>query len=330
MDKSKRIFQGDSHQDAKRLEKIPAPPPWREFKDKRNRRERGETYRASEKEIDLVNTAMYVRRPLLITGHPGAGKSSLAYAVAYELALGDVLIWPITSKSNLQQGQYAYDAIGRLQEASRPKEAQGNTVKVDEAEDIGRFIRLGPIGTAFLKSRSERPCVVLIDEIDKSDIDLPNDLLHLFEEGEFEIPELARLPHDILQRETVPVFAHGSQDKLQVPRNGVVRCQAFPLIIMTSNGEREFPPAFLRRCLRLQLDVPNAEKIAEIVDAHLHVTSSNLEIKNLIDDFLTIRDAEHKQVAIDQLLNAVHLLLQGVSLSDDSTLREAIFKALVE
>jgi MoxR-like ATPase len=330
MDKNKRIFQGNNSQDTKRLEKLPAPPPWREFENKQNRQERGVTYRASEQEIDVVNAALYLRRPLLITGRPGTGKSSLAYAIAHELGLDEVLIWPITSKSVLQHGLYTYDAIGRLQEASRRKETKDDVTQSEATGDIGRFIRLGPIGTAFLKSTPRRPCIILIDEIDKSDIDLPNDLLHLFEEGEFEIPELARLSRDNQKAHPVEVFAHGSQEKILIPVNGIIRCLAFPLIIMTSNGEREFPPAFLRRCLRLHLEPPNSAKLAEIVAAHLDVNLNAPDVKNLIEVFLDMRDVRHKEVATDQLLNAIHLLIQGVNLPNESILRDAIFKALAE
>ncbi len=133
--------------------------------------ERARTYRATHDEVELVNAALYLRRPLLVTGKPGTGKSTLAYSIAYELRLGPVLRWPITSRSVLQDGLYQYDAIGRLQEASLRR----TTATGDEpftAPDIGRYIRLGPLGTALLPQR--RPRALLIDELDKSDIDLPN------------------------------------------------------------------------------------------------------------------------------------------------------------
>ncbi|GAB6044233.1 AAA family ATPase [Endothiovibrio diazotrophicus] len=328
MRNEKRVFRGDNNtsEASLRLKNLPPPPPWREFQNKKNRRERGEKYQASEHEIEMVNAALYLRRPLLITGKPGAGKSSLAYAVAHELGLGDVLVWPITSKSVLQDGLYSYDAIGRLQEASLHQEMISNEQE-QSLPDIGRFIRLGSIGSAFLQSKPSQPSVVLIDEIDKSDIDLPNDLLHLFEEGEFEIHELARLPKDGRQKD-VEVYASGSQDKLSVPNTGLVRCDAFPLVIMTSNGEREFPPAFLRRCLRLNIKPPTEEKIAEIVEAHLQVSSQTDDVKNLIQEFLDIRDARHKEIATDQLLNAIYLLKYEITLAEKSNLRDSIFEAL--
>ena len=122
--------------------------------------------------------------------------------------------------------------------------APGDHGDASAADDIGRHVRLGPLGTALLPY--EKPRVLLIDEIDKSDFDLPNDLLNVFEEGEFEIEELTRLPDET---GAVPVMTSDPDAHVEVHR-GRVRCRAFPFVVLTSNGEREFPPAFLRRCLR--------------------------------------------------------------------------------
>jgi MoxR-like ATPase len=147
----------------------------------------------------------------------------------------------------------------------------------------------------------------LIDEIDKSNIDLPNNLLHIFEEGEFEIPELARLPTE--EHEISP---YDQGESISIKR-GQVRCEAFPLVIMTSNGEREFPPAFLRRCLQLEMQLPDKDKLAEIVSAHLsHDAQYQEQINELIAAFIKRRDLDNNEIATDQLLNAVYLALKDL------------------
>jgi MoxR-like ATPase len=289
---------------------LPEVPPWREALRARNASSgqvgRGLSYQVDHSAAELVNAALYLRRPLLVTGEPGTGKSSLAYAVAAELGLDKVLRWPITSKSTLRDGLYQYDAIGRLQEANlREIEARHHRRFVAKPVDIGSFIRLGPLGTALLPG--ERPRVLLVDELDKSDIDLPNDLLDVFEEGEFTIPELARLSAD-LYPERVMTADEGGRAKLPAEPRGLVRCIAFPLVIITSNGEREFPPAFLRRCLQLNLEAPGSEKLRLIVEAHLGARAGDFQ--DLIDEFLS-RKTEG-ELATDQLLNAVFLRCSGL------------------
>ncbi len=295
---------------------LPEPPSWRVFENSAARQiRRGETFLVTPEIIETVNAALYLRRPLLVTGKPGTGKTSLAYAVAYELELGEVLYWPITSRTTLKDGLYSYDAIGRLQDAQ-----QGPTNKLHE---IGNYIRLGPLGTALLPS--EKPRMLLIDEIDKSDIDLPNDLLYLFEEGYFEIPELTRISQQI---NAVKVrTAYTDTDHLHVINRGCVQCREFPFVILTSNGERDFPAPFLRRCLRLNIKEPNANELAKIVAAHLGRDIAE-EAEELISEFLNKRNqTEGGNLATDQLLNAAYLLLREKATLEN---RDFLIKKLMQ
>ncbi|MCB9099819.1 MAG: MoxR family ATPase [Anaerolineales bacterium] len=326
------VFQGN-RQPHDGIGKLPLPPRWRHFKGTSQREalfeepdeqviQRGAIFQPGQKEIELVNAALYLRRPLLITGKPGTGKSSLAYAVAYELKLGPVLLWPITSRSILQDGLYKYDAIGRLQEANLHHATNNGA-----GPDIGKFIQLGPLGTALLPSKYPR--VLLIDEIDKSDIDLPNDLLNTFEDGQFEIPELARIASD----EPINVRPHDGSDPVAITRGRVI-CQAFPFVVLTSNGEKELPAPLLRRCLRLDISVPSAEKLAEIVESHFGETDTEATLnarQKLVKAFVNRR--ERGDLATDQLLNAIYLSGLGIDLNSSATdnkdgLIEAILRHL--
>jgi MoxR-like ATPase len=303
-------------------ELLPPPPSWRTFRggplpdpdlpppdDGEADRRLGTEYHLSDAdidphELDMVNAALYLRRPLLVTGNPGIGKSSLAYRVARELGLGRVLRWPITSHVTLRSGLYDYDAIGRAQAAATTATTAAQRGD-DPAEEpaVGDFLRLGPLGTAFLPTR--RPRVLLIDELDKSEADLPNDLLSLFEDGEFTIPELARV-----RTRSPKVTVHTADpQRTSAIVDGRVACHAFPVVVMTSNGEREFPPAFLRRCLQLRIENPDLDQLAAIVANH--VLDQNGEHRDrLIREFVE-RSKAGGGLPTDRLLDAVYLATSG-------------------
>ncbi|MEV6109103.1 MoxR family ATPase [Streptomyces sp. NPDC051940] len=256
--------------------------------------------------LGRINAALYLRRPLLVTGEPGAGKSTLAHSLAYELNLGRVLRWPIVSSSTLRDGLYQYDALGRLQDLQMAQMADRDdgTVRRENRTDhgIGKYLRLGPLGTALLPS--ERPRVLLIDELDKSDIDLPNNLLNVLEEGQFTVPELERIADqvpevDLLCDDGSPVTV----------RQGKVLCHAFPVIVITSNQEREFPLPLLRRCIPLELETPTGERLAAMVKAHFGEDADS-RFEELIRHFE--RSREHGGVhTVDQLMNAIRITEQA-------------------
>ncbi|HEV7651891.1 MAG TPA: MoxR family ATPase [Actinophytocola sp.] len=305
---------------------LPAPPPWRDFKggplpehdappddDGEAGRRLGSAYQLAERHVDphelnMVNAALYLRRPLLVTGRPGTGKSSLAYRIARELGLGRVLRWPVTSHISLTSGLYGYDAIGRVQAAATTRPLT-ETDGADAEPPIGDFIRLGPLGTAFLPSKLPR--VLLIDELDKSEADLPNDLLSLFEDGEFVIPELARV-----RNRTPQVTVHTADpNRTAEVVDGRIGCRAFPIVVLTSNGERDFPPAFLRRCLQLEISDPSVDQLAAMVANHL-LDPDGEHRDRLVAEFAA-KAAELGGLPADRLLDAVYLATSGAYRPDD-------------
>ncbi|WP_214319842.1 AAA family ATPase [Nonomuraea sediminis] len=259
------------------IEKLPPPPPWRTFGEPAEAaaapaeldpvdRRRAIAYRPSPQAVSMVNAALMLRRPLLVTGPPGSGKSTLAHHVAYELNLGPVLHWPVNRSTTLGDGLFQPDGFY-------------------ETDELG----LGPLGTALLPTA--RPRVLLIDDLDNGDVDLPNDLLHVIETGSFTISRSRAMERSYL---------HTSEGRQTVVSFGRVLCAAFPLMVITSNGEREFPARFRRRCLPLDITPPSTGELVSILQAHLGAVDGRL-----VEEFLDAgRDGGP---AVDQLLNAVFL-----------------------
>ncbi|MET8828513.1 AAA family ATPase [Streptomyces sp. NPDC004610] len=315
---------------------VPPPPPWRRFRGgppldvptadpEAALRRLGPGDIAPQlgaEEIDVVNAALLLRRPLLITGPPGVGKSTLAHLIARELGLGRVLEWNIVSRTGLRDGLYAYDAMGRAQaiaawraglgdpgaartgDDSTPPDADGPASDFSHSGQLpsalGDFITLGPLGTALLPY--DRPRVLLVDELDKSDIDLPNDLLHVLENGSYDIPELVRDTADLARVHTSDPGGHAGI------RDGRVECREFPVVVITSNGEREFPAAFRRRCLPLEMRTPTRDQLLAMVEGHLGLRPDGTE--GLVDLFVQRVQAGGTH-SLDQLLNAVQMTTAG-------------------
>ncbi len=303
-----KIFKGNGKQrtfDVEEFEEAYPPPAWR--KKRALKKDEEYPYQATEDEIEIVNASIYLRRPILITGDPGVGKSTLAYAIACELGLSDVLHWHINSKSTIENGLYHYDAIARLQDTQN---------KDPQAKQIEKYVKLNPLGIAFSSSKKR---VLLIDEIDKSDIDLPNNLLQLFEDNYFEIDILKRMGKDI---------DLGSEDDEIKPVDGKIESRYFPIVIMTSNNERDFPPAFMRRCLHHHIEAPDKDRLLEIVDKHLKDDVKNIDnIEKIVENFIESRDKNY--LATDQLLNALHLRLnKDIDQDAFEKLKDKIWHAL--
>ena len=201
-----------------------------------------EPYYPSEELIEAVNLTIFLqKRPLLLKGEPGCGKTRLAEAVARELDL-PYEAWYIKSTTRAKDGLYTYDAVRRLQDAQL---AQFDEAKRSKVNNIGEYIKPGSLGRAL---QNERRTVLLIDEIDKADIDFPNDLLQELDERRFTIQETGE----------------------------VIEAKQPPIIFITSNDEKDLPDAFLRRCLFHYIEFPSDSDLVKILNGHFPNSSSGV------------------------------------------------------
>jgi MoxR-like ATPase len=232
---------------------------------------------------EAVKMAQALKHPLLLQGEPGCGKSRLAEAVAYELFKedfpGHYFEWRVKSGSKAQEGLYTINNLQRLRDATI-KEGQNPDldIKLTRGDTQGKYIELGPLGKVFVKTSSTAvaPPVLLIDEIDKADIDFPNDLLQELDRMEFEIPEAVDENGEVVQ----------------------IRAQQEnrPLIIITSNEEKPLPAAFLRRCIFYYIEFPGKEALQRIVMARWPGTDNEF-ISNATTLFTDLHDTVKKAAA---------------------------------
>lgn len=228
-------------------------------------------YVASEQLLASVNVAIALQKPLLIKGEPGTGKTMLAEAVAQSLGK-KLIIWNIKSTTKAQDGLYMYDTIQRLYDGQFGEEG---------VDDIARYIKLGKLGEAF---EADEQVVLLIDEIDKADLEFPNDLLWELDQMEFYIHETKR----------------------------TVKAKHRPIVIITSNAEKELPDAFLRRCIFHYIDFPDEALMEEIVRVHYPDVEDKL-LKEAMDVFYEIRSYRdiRKKPSTSELIDWINALQLG-------------------
>lgn len=228
-------------------------------------------YVASEDLRNGVNVSIALQRPLLVRGEPGTGKTLLAHSIAQGIGKR-LIVWNIKSTTKAQEGLYVYDTVQRLNDSRFGDR---------DVSDIKQYIKLGKLGEAFV---SPEQVVLLIDEIDKADLEFPNDLLNELDEMSFYIPETM---------ETVTAIHR-------------------PNVIITSNAEKELPDAFLRRCIFHYIEFPDPELMEKIVKVHFPDIQQNL-LREALKTFYMLRDIDdfRKKPSTAELIDWINALMAG-------------------
>jgi MoxR-like ATPase len=228
-------------------------------------------YVTSEPLRNAVNVAIALKRPLLIRGEPGTGKTLLAHSIAHGLGK-KIIVWNIKSTTKAQEGLYVYDTVQRLNDSRFGDK---------DISDIKQYIKLGKLGQAFA---SPEQVVLLIDEIDKADLEFPNDLLNELDEMSFYIPET---------EETISAVHR-------------------PIVVITSNAEKELPDAFLRRCIFHYIEFPDPELMEQIVRVHYPDIENNL-LREALKTFYALRQIDdfRKKPSTSELIDWIQALIVG-------------------
>lgn len=226
-------------------------------------------YIATDELRMAVNAAITLQRPLLVKGEPGTGKTELARQISQSLSM-DMIEWNVKSTTRAQQGLYEYDAVSRLRDSQLGE---------DCVHDVGNYIKKGKLWQAF---EADKKAVLLIDEIDKADIEFPNDLLQELDRMEFHVYETGQ----------------------------TIRAKNRPVVIITSNNEKELPDAFLRRCFFHYIRFPDETTLRQIIDVHHPNIKSSL-LTAALSQFFEIRDTQglKKKPSTSELLDWLKLLL---------------------
>ncbi len=243
-----------------------------------NRFQGTDGYVASRALQDAVNVAVALERPLLLKGEPGTGKTLLAHHIAIALEM-ELISWNVKSTTKAREGLYTYDTVQRLNDARFGEGDVGN---------IEHYIRMGPLGRAF---KSSERVVLLIDEVDKADIEFPNDLLQELDRMEFTVVET---------NETVSAIER-------------------PVVIITSNSEKELPDAFLRRCVFHYIDFPDADEMRKIIAVH-YPELPELLLARALEVFYNFREVDgmRKKPSTSELLDWIKALLaSGAKLPEE-------------